>query len=116
MEGIYESLRGKRVLVTGSSRGIGRAIAEGFAKNGCDVAVHGVEPSAHLESLTAELSSCGGKIITVCGDLADPTVPAKLIAGNPDIRLTELPSSGHFYFPDGDLQRIQNVITEMCRE
>ncbi|MBE6611431.1 MAG: SDR family oxidoreductase [Ruminococcaceae bacterium] len=81
MEGIYESLRGKRVLVTGSSRGIGRAIAEGFAKNGCDVAVHGVEPSAHLESLTAELSSCGGKIITVCGDLADPTVPAKLIAG-----------------------------------
>jgi len=41
---------------------------------------------------------------------------AKLIAGNPDIRLTELPSSGHFYFPDGDLQRIQNVITEMCRE
>ena len=37
---IYEDLKGKRVLVTGSSSGIGAATAEMFARQGCFVGVH----------------------------------------------------------------------------
>ena len=34
------TLRGKKALITGSGTGIGRGIAEGFAKQGADVAIH----------------------------------------------------------------------------
>ena len=37
---IYEDLKGKKVLVTGSSSGIGQATAIMFAKQGCFVGVH----------------------------------------------------------------------------
>ena len=37
---IYEDLKNKRVLVTGSSSGIGQATAIEFAKQGCFVGVH----------------------------------------------------------------------------
>jgi NAD(P)-dependent dehydrogenase (short-subunit alcohol dehydrogenase family) len=45
-------IKGKKVFVSGSSSGIGIGIAEEFAKEGCDVAVHGrdktrTEETAH---------------------------------------------------------------------
>lgn len=47
----------KRVLVTGSSRGIGRAIAARLAKDGWTVAVHGSQMSAELDSIAAEVGA-----------------------------------------------------------
>lgn len=47
----------KRVLVTGSSRGIGRAIALKLAEEGWSVAVHGTKRSKDLESIGEELGS-----------------------------------------------------------
>lgn len=58
-------LNGKVALVTGSSRGIGAAIAAGFARHGAAVAVHGRDTAA-LDEVTAAIDRDGGKVI---GDL-----------------------------------------------
>lgn len=61
---------GRRVLISGASRGLGRALAQAFAENGDRVAVHygSREEEAHatLDSLT------GGGHVLVGGDLSDP--------------------------------------------
>jgi gluconate 5-dehydrogenase len=51
-------LTGRTALVTGSSRGLGRAIAEGLAKAGARLLVNGVDP-ARLEAAVAELRAAG---------------------------------------------------------
>ncbi len=75
----FDSLKGKRVLITGSSRGIGRALAIGFAQNGADVAIHGVSRSDAMDEAFKLVSGYGGKVVTVIGDLSDHTVPEKII-------------------------------------
>lgn len=80
MEGLFSSLKGKRVFITGSSRGIGRALAEGFAQNGADVAVHGVGPNETTDKAIEDISRFGTKIVGIYGDLSDPQVPERLIA------------------------------------
>jgi gluconate 5-dehydrogenase len=51
-------LSGRTALVTGSSRGLGRAIAEGLAKAGARLIVNGVDP-ARVEAAVAELRAGG---------------------------------------------------------
>lgn len=63
----------KTVLVTGASRGIGRAIATAFAKAGYNVALNCVKEKAKLDRLCEELRAYnGGKIIECVGDISDP--------------------------------------------
>jgi NAD(P)-dependent dehydrogenase (short-subunit alcohol dehydrogenase family) len=40
MEGTYMKLKGKKALITGGSRGIGKGIAEAFAKEGADLVIN----------------------------------------------------------------------------
>src|ERR1700751_1253552 len=67
-----------RVLVTGSSRGIGAAVALAFAELGARVALHGRSHSDALWSLADRLSAAAGrKSLVVTGDFAE-TMEVKL--------------------------------------
>ncbi len=73
-------LHGKQALVTGSSRGIGRAIALGLAECGATVAVHGTQSSRRLDETLADVRAFSPRSIALTGDLSDPQTPARLVA------------------------------------
>lgn len=61
-------LKGKRALVTGSSSGIGAAIARTLADEGVSVAVHGRD-RARTEAVAAEIAARGVQTIVAIGDV-----------------------------------------------
>jgi len=56
-------------IVTGASRGIGKAIAVGYAQAGADVVI-GARNKEDLKAVSTEIESCGRKAIAVSGSLA----------------------------------------------
>ncbi|WP_293372023.1 3-ketoacyl-ACP reductase FabG2 [Nevskia sp.] len=64
------------VLVTGSSRGIGRAIALQLASDGYNVVLHGRRPSPELDEAVAAARALGAETRSVCFDVADRAVTA----------------------------------------
>jgi 3-oxoacyl-[acyl-carrier protein] reductase len=64
------SLNGKVALVTGASRGIGRAIAERLSRAGAAVAINYTRSADEARKLAAEIESAGGKALTVQADVA----------------------------------------------
>ena len=68
-------LKDKVILVTGSTTGIGEAIARLFVREGAGVMIHGRRRDA-AEAIAAEL---GERAAFAVGDLEDPAVPARLI-------------------------------------
>src|SRR5215217_1767743 len=70
-------LHGRTALVTGSSRGIGRAIAVLFAQHGATVVLHGRDRSALLE-VHNQITAAGGSAVLVTADLTDARDVARL--------------------------------------
>lgn len=66
------SLDGKVALVTGGSRGIGRAIALALARDGADVAVNYCERSDAAEEVAAAIRALGRKVVVAKADVRDP--------------------------------------------
>uniref|UniRef100_UPI0035A1B230 SDR family NAD(P)-dependent oxidoreductase n=1 Tax=Jeotgalibaca porci TaxID=1868793 RepID=UPI0035A1B230 len=62
-------LTGKTVIVTGSSRGIGEAIAEAFAKQGANIVLNARK--AIPEEMVSKLEGYGVKVETILGDVSD---------------------------------------------
>ncbi len=65
-----QTLRDKVAIVTGASRGIGRAIALELAKLGANVVVNYARSSQAAEELVTEITSAGGKAIALQADVS----------------------------------------------
>src|SRR5579875_1547389 len=107
-------LEGKVAIVTGSSKGIGAAIAKEFAAEGASVVVNYASSKAEADRLVAEIAKAGGKAIAVKANMRE----------NPDIehlfaethkafgKLDILVNNAGVY----DFQPIENVTLEHFRK
>lgn len=72
----------RTVLITGSTRGIGRAAALRLARDGYDVVVHGRKPSAEADALLAELREFNTAPRALFFDVADRTAAAAALSAD----------------------------------
>ena len=72
-------LEGKKAIVTGGSRGIGRAIALMYAKEGADVLVNYHSNDAAAKDTVAEIEKLGRKGVAVAADVADYTSAQNMV-------------------------------------
>jgi 3-oxoacyl-[acyl-carrier protein] reductase len=75
---IMTALSGKTALVTGASRGIGRASALALAKAGAQVLVHYGRGKDEAEAVVQEIRKAGGRAQALSADLASPNGPQAL--------------------------------------
>jgi 3-oxoacyl-[acyl-carrier protein] reductase len=73
------SWSGQTALVTGASRGLGRAIARGLARHGAAVCVNYVACCVEAEALVDEIRAAGGRAISVGADVGDPSQVEKMM-------------------------------------
>jgi len=80
-------LKGKLALVTGSTAGIGQAIATTLAREGARVIVNGRSPSAVDDAVARLTSESGGDVRGFAGDLSDPASTEELARRFPDVEI-----------------------------
>jgi len=73
-------LKGKTALVTGGSKGIGRAVAKTLAAEGARVAICSRDASALKQAATDIERETGGRVETVPGDLSQPSEVSRVAA------------------------------------
>ena len=69
LSGMSNALKGKVALVTGASRGIGRAIARRLSRDGAAVAVNYANRADAAQTLVREIESAGGKAFAIQADI-----------------------------------------------
>ncbi|MCH7607674.1 MAG: 3-oxoacyl-[acyl-carrier-protein] reductase [Chloroflexi bacterium] len=74
------SLEGKRALVTGASRGIGRAVAQRLAADGAAIAVNYHTSEAEATEVVSSITSSGGTAVSIGGDVSDAAQAAATVA------------------------------------
>jgi NAD(P)-dependent dehydrogenase (short-subunit alcohol dehydrogenase family) len=78
-------LKGKIALVSGSTAGIGHAIATSLAREGARVIVNGRTPKAVDAVVAAMKSAAGGDVMGFAGDLSSASVAEKLVQQHPQV-------------------------------
>ncbi len=76
---MIDDLKGKVVLITGASTGIGAAVAKGFGENGSRVAVHYNKSKIEADLVAKSIVESGGEAITIQGDVKDSKVCKMLV-------------------------------------
>jgi 3-oxoacyl-[acyl-carrier protein] reductase len=74
------ALDGRTALVTGGSRGIGRAVAVLLARAGADVAIGYRSRSSEAEAVAGEVRALGRRAVLTRGDLGDPAAADRMAA------------------------------------
>ena len=107
---------GRRVLITGGSRGIGRAIALRFAEHGASGVVCHRRSSPDAESLAAELDRHAGDWRVVAADVTDPESVAALVGeartrlGGLDVVVNNAGIVSHLELGDMELGQWREVL------
>lgn len=78
-------LEDKVVLITGGSRGIGRATAIEAARQGAHVAINTYQDSAAASAVVAEINRMGRRAVAVDGDVARPESAEAFVQGAVDV-------------------------------
>jgi 3-oxoacyl-[acyl-carrier protein] reductase len=77
---LIPDLKGKTVLITGGSTGIGAAAALAFGRNGAKVAVNFNASVDEAEKIAGEIEAAGGQAVLVRGDVTKPETAAETVA------------------------------------
>ncbi|EIP98486.1 dehydrogenase of unknown specificity [Opitutaceae bacterium TAV1] len=113
-------IKGRRALVTGSSRGIGAAIALAFAEAGADVAIHYTGNAAQARDVAARAAALGARTGVVQADLGETDGARRAwngameaLGGAPDILVlnasVQLPRSDWLTIPREEFDQQVNV-------
>lgn len=108
-------LLGRVSLVTGASRGIGRAIAVALGAAGSKVAIHYSERADLAEQTEEEVKRAGGNAVSLKADLTDPSAAARLVRcatealGDVDILVN---NAGHM--SDSPVEEMTDEAWEKC--
>ena len=79
-------IKGKLALVTGSTAGIGNAIAASLAKEGARVIISGRKQKA-VDAVVAKLKAEGGDVLGFAGDLTDANAAEALAKAHPGVEI-----------------------------
>lgn len=109
-------LSGKIAIVSGASRGIGRAVAIGLAEAGCDVAINYHSAGDEAEGLAEEIGRLGRRALLLQGDVANQTAVEQMVAdtvgrfGRLDIAVTNAAYSDREPFYEADMAGFRRTI------
>ena len=80
-----DDLKGKTALVTGASRGLGRAIALGFAEHGCNVAINYSSNEDAAAEVKAAVEQAGARALLCGADIADRAAVETMVEETTDV-------------------------------
>ena len=100
----------KTVLITGSSHGIGRALAIAFARQGYDVGVNGNKNVAMAQEVAEEVRACGARAEVYACDVADSAAVEEMMNafirdfGHIDVLINN--AGGALKMPEGGFEKM----------
>ena len=109
-------LAGKAALVTGASRGIGRATALALAARGADVCVHCHKRRELAEEVAAAIEAGGRRSLVVAADIADPDAVAEAIGtvdrafGRLDVLVNNAGAVAPNRLPEAEIEVVHRII------